>query len=395
MALACVAFGGFEMGDSNEAYSKSGVVQSDFTTAFTPAHGTERWVMKLAENSPAKTFQTDYFAQSDFSIFGGIFQFNSLAPNGAVYFMSGVTAGTDYDIRVRLNTDGTLSIINANGNVVQTTLGTPLTVDTWHRIELYWERVNSNGTAELYIDGTLRTSTNSGDFLNDAGDSDVALELSGQAGVASVSCRTLVNSFYYLTGATAASERLGDYEVIGPYQTCHDTAVADAKVGGGAPDDLDLGTWLGMSDLPPQPIPYGKYNNTHQGLKTTDGTKRAGPKYDGRVIQDNIVAASWVYKANRASAVAQYGAYDTSGSTYNVAEGAAIPDNGNLSIVVDAGSSYVPDYDDYFMLGFRSDNARGSIVEDAWAHLLQTVTEGERVRLHVEGAAIKGAVLCP
>ena len=393
MALTCNAFGGFEMGDANESHGKVGITQSDFRTDITPAHGTERWVMELAETSPAKVFRTDYFTPSDKMIFGCYVRFENLTPNGPVYFMSGFTAGIDYDIRLRLNTDGTLGLVNSVGGSTSSS-GSPFTANTWHRVELYWERLNSGGVAKVYVDGVLSIS-GSGDSLNDAGDTDVAMELSGQAGVAAASCTTWFNSFYYLTGATSETEILGDYEVIGPYVTDHDTVVADAKVGGGLPDDLDAGTWRGASDVQPQGIPYAKYDNTHQSCKRTNGWIRGGPRADGRIVNANIVAGSWVYKAYRASAVAQYGYYDVGPSTYHLAEGAAVPDSGNLSIVKDAGSGYVPSYDDYFCWGFRSNDARGSVIEDVWCNILQTITEGERTRLHVKGGAIKGATLCP
>lgn len=384
MALAIHTFFGLECGGEYEFAGKSATVYaSDFKTDITPPHDGERWTVQWGDRSPYAYLRQKYITPAGGIFFSIFVRFSNTNPNSGFVFLSGVTKGNDYDIQIKINTDGTISILDATGATVDTSSATPFTNSVWHRVDLYWERDN-NGDAAVAVDGVTTNTVSGEDFLNDSGDTDVAIEISGQPGVASSSCITTFNSGYYGSGVAGIAFGMEDFVVVGVFQTYHDTGVAD---NGG--DTLDNGTkWIGMAFIPKQAMPYAQYTGTHEGYTATNGEKRAGPKYDGRLAFGEIKAVSFTFSAGQADAVAQCGKFDGD-STYTVDEWGTLADNSNTLIVYNADSSYAPSKDDYAVIGFRcAGGARGSVISEAWVSVLKEAADPNRV--YIKGAEIQG-----
>lgn len=126
---------------------------------------------------------------------------------------------------LRHETDGDLVLRNAGGTIVGTAT-TPFTVNTWHFIEMYWENVQS-GVAEVFIGGEQVIDVSGQDFLA-VSSGLAAYAFEGQSGS---SHNSYIDDVYCLSGATAASDRLGDCEVFG-YRHRKTGVTPDAGGGG-------------------------------------------------------------------------------------------------------------------------------------------------------------------
>jgi hypothetical protein len=111
----------------------------------------------------------------------------------------------------------------------------------------------------------------------------------------------LFDDVYILSGATAASDRLGDCEVL-VYQNDLASATADDGAVGSDPGTLDTGNWDDSAETPGNNANNSAFTVTaaDSGVAYTDGGSRAGPSGDADIDGDsNIRAWKGVWNADR------------------------------------------------------------------------------------------------
>jgi hypothetical protein len=184
--------------------------------------------------------------------------------------------------RLELTTSGNVEVQDDGGAVVDT-ITAPFTVNTWHFIEMYIV-TGASGTIDVWIDGTQKTTAASGSFDENTP------HHHRFTGSATAGEDTYIDDWYIRSGCTASTDRLGDAEVIGPYQ------------GVGSPTTNltpDSGAWTDLGDLPLNETTEAAWttNTGAGGYVQTDGSSRAGPSGDGRIDgDDNIKSSKHVYR---------------------------------------------------------------------------------------------------
>lgn len=174
-------------------------------------------------------------------IVGFGFRTGDATPATNTEFFRGIDgAGSDV-IRLRLETDGAVSVIDENALVVDTTPAGLIGDDEWHFFELYWE-IDAVGDYELFVDDQS--------LLSGTGDFHVSTTAMGSLRMTksvSASGPFYFDDIYFLSGATVPSERLRDAEVYG-YRHSVTGVTPDAGGGGTSGVDLDVGNWQSTDD---------------------------------------------------------------------------------------------------------------------------------------------------
>lgn len=291
-------YGGAETGGGEEAHGtvgspsiQSSVVRSgsyavEFAAAATPA----RVIFVKAASSGA-----DGDALSNGIVVGLGFRLSDKTPNTAYDFLWVDGSAGSQHIRLRLLTNGDVELRDA-GNTAVATITDPFSVDTWHFVELYFERADS-APAKVWIDDIEKASVTGQDFQNGtAAASRINLQGPGLLGGT-----VYIDDLYILEGA-ADGDRYGDAEVFA-YQK---TDGGSAELG----DALGVGTWALLSETPldeTRPGNVGEYTAAGAkagAMRTSTGT-RAGPSGDANIDGDaNIKAMKGVYRLARTGGTA-------------------------------------------------------------------------------------------
>ncbi len=316
MALTVNTFVGFESGGLEEA--TGGTSGSPDATEATIVRSGDR-SLRLPDGNHSYTI--DLFNEVADAGTGHVFGFG-------LYLVTGVTPSISIEIaRARdsagqriagllLRTDGTLRLDDdtGGGQVSGTTVLTP---DTWHYIEVYFEAVGSNGDSELFIDGVSEGTGSTGDFLNGTLDDFVFSSASALDGA------MLIDDFYWLSGVTAASDRLGTGVSVYGYQPGKTGAVSDfdsAGVAGG--DNLEnSSTWPEAGNRPwfdPQAIQYtgsGQLDGCIAFSETNANGDGPGPSSGSDIVSGTIKAAKYIFRGDRSGGSGTthsivYGKYD-------------------------------------------------------------------------------------
>ena len=292
MAVTINRICGFETGDETEiSASDPGIVSNS-----DPRTGTFSLILDSAgtdESASIDPFAAQVTDQGNDYITAFAVSFQDVTPTTASDFIlltDGVSAN---HVRLRIEADGDLLIIDANNSIIRT-ITAPFSTLTYAFLELYWQRSNS-GTIELFIDGVSQGEDTAQDLLSGTGDfTTVGFGPTDTNGV------TIFDDFYQISGATASSDRLGDgsldpfFEVFG-YQS--DKASATPDDGG---DNLDIGQWVDCGVVPFVDSSVAEYTNTAAGAVDSDATNGnpEGPVNDGR-IDGTIVCMQGVWRMNR------------------------------------------------------------------------------------------------
>ncbi len=290
MALTINNFSGAETGGLEEISSAIGGVSS---SALNPHSGSYAYRLEDADGIFFVPFSVVPDAGDDYVI-GFSLNLSGVPPSTTIALLRLTDSGGSFFIEVRYNTAGSFQIINALGNSVGASPG-GLSAGSGHFIELYFQHA-AFGSAELFVDGdsiisvSLRDFTDGGTFnnirfLNTTG-SGVDLE---------------IDDFYFLSGATAASDRLGPVEVYmkqgAQTGTTPDTsALADTT--------LDEGTWDLASETPlneqSQAAAPSYTGGTAAGVVYADGSgDKLGPNGDDRFTGVTIKAMKGIWRMAR------------------------------------------------------------------------------------------------
>ncbi len=206
---------------------------------------------------------------------------------------------------VFINTTSKLRLFDA----VDGTLGSDssvLTVDTWHYVEVYADLNSASGAWEWFLDGVSQGSNTGADFTDGNAFGSATSFLRCLHGA--VSGTVWFDDVYILSGATAASDRLGGITInempeVFMYQNDRNegdgTADLSAISGGGL--TLNSGEWTDAANTPGNDTSSADFTGTPlDGVAYTDGGSRAGPSGDSNIDGDsNIKAWKGIWRAER------------------------------------------------------------------------------------------------
>jgi len=287
--------------------------------------------------------------------------------------------GTNVILEIELNTSGALVLRDANSGLLDTS--SALNNDQWYYIEIYAELNSASGAWEWFIDNTSEGS-NTGADLTDAGAFGAVTSLLRLDGPASNT--VLVDDVYIRSGATAATDRLGDAEVFG-YQTGHST---DTDLG----DALATGEWNDTADTfaveESNANVASRTGATALSSRTNmdDANVRGlgpGPNADPNVDGDfSIKAAKYVFNLKRSNGSGTSMGYLYGNSGDGITSSGDIESSLTLSYaiftVISEAASVVPLSSEYFQIGLEAGTTdtgnRDFFMSEAWAMLLHVPT---------------------
>jgi hypothetical protein len=257
-----------------------------------------------------------------------------------------------------------LALTDQGGVAVVITSTDSLTTTQYHYIEIYFQH-SDPGNAEMFIDGVSQGTASSVDFSNgNSMNASAALEM-----VHDGSNTFLVDDIYILSGATAASDRYGDFAVKA-YQS---TDVGATDQG----DTLADGTWALVSETPGNEGTSNdaQYQDTGNltGSTITDGGDRPGPSGDSDVTGATIKGAKFIGNFKRTTG---------GGRTHTLLHGNNVDDvtaTADLGLTVDyiiyevlsEAAGIVPTESEFFQQGFSKSATAGQDIfcGDQWAML--------------------------
>ena len=220
MVLTINNLTGFETGGLEETSSTFG--SPDATEATVVRSGIRSLKLPGAA-SPAQVFipfNTPVTSAGDNYICGFAVRFTDITPTSTTPFWAGVfTTISNITLKIEATT-GDLLLFDRDDLEIASEAA-PFTVNTWHYIEVYWFENATTGLAEVFLDGNSIMSVTSQDFR--AG----VAETYGFTGTVDSGEDIYFDDIYMMTGATAASNRLGDAEVFAYQNDAGATATPD------------------------------------------------------------------------------------------------------------------------------------------------------------------------
>lgn len=355
--------GGLEEADGTEIGSAVSVNTSNPTAQF----GTFRLQIDsgIGNFISWKLIQQGTTDQGNSYIYGFYFQTNNINPttNYILVDIEDTSGGGGIDIALNLEINGNLTLRNTTNNIIGTATN-PFVNDTWFLIELFFQRSNS-GNASVFIDGVEVINVINQDFQES--DIDTVDEVTlGSSTLIGGAEKVFIDGFYFLSGANSSTERLGDFEVVGPYQN----TIEDATDIG---DTLDSGTWSNVGETPVNDTNTARYSVTaaKTGGTTTDEGNRSGPNNDARI--DTIEAGKYIYKLRRGSG---------SGTDHFIRFGNSVDNMTDVEVSlitsfqifqrVSQNFSIIPNETEFFQHGIRKDSGgKDLIASEIWAFVLQ------------------------
>ncbi len=244
MALIINNFWGAETGGLEEIFSGS------FSAIDTKPHsGTYSYRINVSQTGVFAPFESVADAGTGYVM--GIWLYPSINVVGVINLQEGAAifgnlafTGVDLDFH------------DDSGTKIGTGTGV-LTADEWNYIELYFQ--HSTSAAWEYFVGGTSVDSGSGADLSSGGTFDgIGFDLTTNGTFA-----TYFDDMYLMSGATAASDRLGGSEVLA-YRSSLANATGDV---GGA---LDIGTWDLVQAIPFAATVQAEYTNTGAGSVDTD-----------------------------------------------------------------------------------------------------------------------------
>ncbi len=383
MALTLNQFIGFETGGLHEA---------DGTTNTPDA--TEATIVRTGSRSLAMNENADLY---DFDplglvasggtghIFGTGYYTNNIPLSSGSIVIIADSSGDIITLEQRSNGDLRLTRIGG----VNVDMTTPFTAGQWHYLELFWEH-SDTGDWEIFVDGVSIGSESAVDLSNGG-----TLNLCSLSGAGGVSTQYF-DDVYWLSGATAATDRLGgSSEASGPEVFPYQNTAEDATDQG---DTLDNGTWALVGELPvnegaSNDASYDVGSAQKDGHTITDEGSRAGPSGDANIDGDsNIKGGKWVFRLARTSGSGVDHVMIT-GHNGNITERAVTLGSMATFIHLSEGAD-VPTSSESFALGFGSSSTgdgvggRDPIAGELFGMLLHVPSAAGATRTPPVGSAV-------
>ncbi len=233
MALTRNNFLGFETGGIEELLSTPGGASASSVDPRTGGFS----LLLVNGNCTIDPFENTIDAGDDYILGFGFKVVDATPSQSLSFFEAEQASGGEDQIRLNLNTSGTLELRDSSGSQVDS-VATPFTDGQWHFIELWWQHSNT-GAAKVFIDNAEVMSVASEDFLNGTFDQ---YRFRGNTAT-----DVEFDDIYCLSGAADETDRLRDAEVFG-YRHSVTGATPDAGGGGTAGVDLDAGGWEDTDD---------------------------------------------------------------------------------------------------------------------------------------------------
>ncbi len=394
MPLVITDFEGFEHGGTHGIVFTGGSGVSVVTTP-APQSSKETYTLFIptSTNSSSNIVETKVAAEDDDFIWSCYVQFNfqgETFPSNAFTLFRGVTTDPSTCWRIRYDASANWLLLDADSTQVDSG-GVTFVEDRYYRIDIWWQKGASgfvkvwkkdmvtNSRFQLFNETSMKTEA-----VGSADDVVWRFESFAQGGVSDDMTELYVPSYCMVTGATAESDIIGEFDVLGAYRADHNaTNVPDWY-----PDNLSSGNWDDVFEVPFNAANFGRYNCanlvTKKGGMTCDAGSRPGPKgdttIDGEPLSSKFLFAGnkptksqmwYLHGSNSDPSVAptgrsSLGGVDSSGSR-------------TRSYIANPGDTEFPRiHDDYFQMGveLRGRNTLfGSTVDgdiyDAAAFLLQ------------------------
>ncbi len=201
-----------------------------------------------------------------------------------------------------LQTDGTVQLEDAANGTLDTSAA--LNNDQWYYFEVYAELNSASGAWEWFQDG-ISIGNNTGADLTDGNAFGSATSVMRIAATPVITT-LLVDDLYILSGATAATDRLGGGTIsempeVFMYQNDLASATADLSAVSGGGAVLNSGNWDDAAETPGNETNSADFTGTPlDGVAYTDGGSRAGPSGDSNIDGDsNIKAWKGIWHAER------------------------------------------------------------------------------------------------
>lgn len=267
--------------------------------------------------------------------------------------------------------DATTIELRNQFNGVVDTFPNSLVAGQWNYVEFFFEHLDS-ASYELFVDGVSKGSGSGADFNRGGAFNNVTFSNTGDTTVI-----TYYDDIYVLTGATAASDRLGDtlgVEVF-KYQSAKASNVPDD--GGG---NLDVGNWGDSGETPLNEANVAVYQNAGAGAvdsNTADGSPE-GPSGDSRIDGDsNIKGIKGVWRMKRSGG----GGSDHFGLLGNNVDGTTRSADFNPDMqfadffFLSEAATIVPLSTEFCRIGFETTGGQDFNCADMWAMILHVPDE--------------------
>ncbi len=324
--------------------------------------------------------------QGNNRIIGFDIRTDDLTPPADVIFVQALKSNADTFLswQITLQTDGTIRVHDSNGSQIGSDFSPGFSVDTVHLFEVYWVESNTIGEIEIFVDGVSKFSETSQDLLSVGNEPDVYRFTFTDT--TSIDIDNMVS----LTGASAASDRLGGGEVFG-YQSSHAT---NQDIG----DALTNGDWDEAGDTPGVEEADGTAVELNGASSTTADTdmdasnvrgQAGGPSGGSPDVSGTIKAAKFVFNLKRGNGSGTSLGYrygnDVDGVTSSGDIEAELVSAYGVKEIVSEAAGVVPLATENFRIGLEAGTTdtggREIHMADGWAMLL-----------HVPSAATEAAL---
>lgn len=275
------------------------------------------------------------------------------------------------------NTNGDWEVRDASANLVGSAFTPGFTDATYSFIEVYVQH-SDPGDIEVFVDGNSKFSASSQDFTNGGNlDNTAVFSFGGNDDDNTADEEVRYDDIYVLSGATAASDRYGDFAVKA-FQSAHAT---NDDIG----DPLADGEWdlVGETPLNEGTSNDAQYQDTGSltGSTVCDDGARAGPSGDGDITGVTIKGAKFVGRFKRGTGGGRVHSFlhgnDVDGVTASADLG--LETAYATKEIVSESASIVPLSTESFQYGFSKDATAGQDIfcGDIWAMLGYVPAAGE------------------
>jgi hypothetical protein len=360
MALTLNNFTGFETQGTEEAAS---VVSSPAVVTTDPRFGAAH--LELTSNSDSYRLPwvigTD--AGNDYIVGVAIKAPDNTSGVGPYDLIVVRDSGPATVLSLAFKTGNEILVRDATGATIRT-IGAALSTTEYKYFEIYFQH-SDPGTIEVFIDDDSQGEDTGQDLTNGNSLDDTGrLSLDG-----SDSATIRFDDVYILSGATSASDRLGNWAV----KTNQSTDVGATDQG----DTLADGTWALVSETPGNSGTSNdaQYQDTGNltGSTITDGGDRPGPSGDSDVTGATIVGAKYISNLMRGAGGGREHKilYGNSGDGVTATANLGLTTDFIIYEVLSESASIVPTESEFMQMGFSKDLTGGQDVfcGDQWAML--------------------------
>ena len=358
MALTLNKFVGFETQGNEEASSVEGTPSAETTNVRT---GTSSLKLEVGDHFVVSMFEDIADAGTGYVVGVG-FRTNGTSGSTILVVYEDATEGLPV-LSINWTSARTLRLRDSVNN--QIAVSGVLNLDQYYYIEVYFQH-SASADWEYFIDNSSIDS-GSGADLDRTGTLDTLRLRSVSTDI------RLFDDFYFLSGATAASDRYGDFAVKAYQNTAED--------GTDQGDTLADGTWALVSETPgnngtSNDAQYQDTGNLTGSTIMDEGT-RAGPSGDSDVIGSTIKGAKFLGTYMRGTGGGRThsmltGSDETvSGFPQATTTIALTTDYVVHERLVESGVAEVPTSSDFFQMGFSKSATAGQDIfcGDQWAML--------------------------